>query len=754
MAIDIESHVRSCPVAERNEGRRVRRWRMRRDAAAAAAATATTTTTTSEGGGGGPAAKATAAIVLPRRANQVPPLLPRRRCRGPRNEKRKSHRIVEGRRRYDPNLDGDEEDEFCTLCEVEAVLGRVHSRPTASEVSLDGAWWHRERASSSSAAVASNPLLWNQDTIGRPVVPETFTAGFMSHVAPWFRRGVQEDSHEFLRLLIDAMQNSCKAARTKDASNHKNTGSNNSSNNTNSNKGRMHDDNERDDVEYPFRLFRGTVESNISVSTFYPSRSMPPHRPPPPPPPPPDESPPTADPTHEAQVPTILTITTPPPSPPSKKPSNDSRASNISIRDTNAKNAGKVGKATKTSKLASIPPILTLHLKRFRYGSLASSGHCSGMGGMGSHRRGAPRGGGGGGSGGGGGGNSALEVGPSGSAKIEGHVAFKSILDIKPYLTRELQEGTFKKAFCRLFAVVVHNGKNSHSGHYVAYVNSLSSKEWWKMDDAKVSRASMDEVLGCEAYMLFYRVVDHPVSKSLGEIAGRKAAEEKRIREEMERVIKEAEERARVVVEEEKAKAEATANGSAVAVSTAVDTSSSTSSATEAKPDADDDVSPGKRKRPELASGEEWAKAMTSLPASYFPLLKQIEDFISENVNFCPAFFTYITQEYHRMSSKLGAKKIKTLLGRGPSGVYPPQDVKEGAQDIRDGILDLFHMISIVYKSNAPKGKDGGSGMFLLPPPEVPPPTVDEESMPAMSLDQELIIPEPGDGFDGYDGAL
>ncbi|KAL3785780.1 hypothetical protein HJC23_007336, partial [Cyclotella cryptica] len=698
MAIDIESHVRSCPVAERNEGRRVRRWRMRRDAAAAAAATATTTTTTSEGGGGGPAAKATAAIVLPRRANQ-----------------------------YDPNLDGDEEDEFCTLCEVEAVLGRVHSRPTASEVSLDGAWWHRERASSSSAAVASNPLLWNQDTIGRPVVPETFTAGFMSHVAPWFRRGVQEDSHEFLRLLIDAMQNSCKAARTKDASNHKNTGSNNSSNNTNSNKGRMHDDNERDDVEYPFRLFRGTVESNVTCSAC---RAV------------------------SSQVPTILTITTPPPSPPSKKPSNDSRASNISIRDTNAKNAGKVGKATKTSKLASIPPILTLHLKRFRYGSLASSGHCSGMGGMGSHRRGAPRGGGGGGSGGGGGGNSALEVGPSGSAKIEGHVAFKSILDIKPYLTRELQEGTFKKAFCRLFAVVVHNGKNSHSGHYVAYVNSLSSKEWWKMDDAKVSRASMDEVLGCEAYMLFYRVVDHPVSKSLGEIAGRKAAEEKRIREEMERVIKEAEERARVVVEEEKAKAEATANGSAVAVSTAVDTSSSTSSATEAKPDADDDVSPGKRKRPELASGEEWAKAMTSLPASYFPLLKQIEDFISENVNFCPAFFTYITQEYHRMSSKLGAKKIKTLLGRGPSGVYPPQDVKEGAQDIRDGILDLFHMISIVYKSNAPKGKDGGSGMFLLPPPEVPPPTVDEESMPAMSLDQELIIPEPGDGFDGYDGAL
>ena len=346
-------------------------------------------------------------------------------------------------------------------------------------------------------------------------------------------------------------------------------------------------------------------------------------------------------------------------------------------------------------------------------------------------------------------------MGPSGSAKIEGHVAFKSILDIKPYLTRELQEGTFKKAFCRLFAVVVHNGKNSHSGHYVAYVNSLSSKEWWKMDDAKVSRASMDEVLGCEAYMLFYRVVDHPVSKSLGEIAGKRAAEEKRIREEMERVIKAAEERARMAEEEERVKAEERANASAAAaIVTGVDTTSSSVSA-ETKYDTDNDISLGKRKRPDLASGEEWAKAMTSLPSSYYPLLKQIEDFVSENVTFCPNFFAYIKEEYNRMSSKLGGKKIKTLLGHGPSGVYPPQDVREGAQDVRDGILDLFHMISIVYKSSSTKGKDGGnSGMFLLPPPEVQAPTLEEEALPAMTVDQELIIPEPGEGFDGYDGAL
>lgn len=726
MAIDIESHLRSCPVAERNEGRRVRRWRLRRDAAANDA----TMAASGESDGSDCSSE---------EGKKTPPSSP---SGGKKRKKKKTSRGRGGESplRFDPTLDGDEEDEFCTLCEVEKVLGRVHSRST--ECSLDGV-----RAGGGPSLI---PAI-NSDANGRPVVPETFTAGFMSHVAPWFRRGVQEDSHEFLRLLIDAMQNSCKAARTKDDGN---------SSSNNNNKGPTHvvgDDSERDDVEYPFRLFRGTVESNVTCSACRAVSYK-------------------IDPIEDIGL-DILPVkkhssSNPPPSSSSSGRISSYRGANSRSTSPNTHHAhlqplplaavqealerftsiehldsgykcekcGKVGKATKTSKLASIPPILTLHLKRFRYGSLSSADP-----GVTAHRRGAPRGG---------GGNGAMEVGPSGSAKIEGHVAFKSILDIKPYLTRELQEGTFKKAFCRLFAVVVHNGKNSHSGHYVAYVNSLSSKEWWKMDDAKVSRASIDEVLGCEAYMLFYRVVDHPVSKSLGELAGKRAAEEKRIRDEMERVIKEAEERARMAEEEERVKAEASANAS-VSIA-AVDATSS--SAAEAKHDAHDDISLGKRKRPDLASGEEWAKAMTSLPSSYYPILKQIEDFISENVTFCPDFFTYITQEYHRMLSRVGGKKIKTLLGRGPSGVYPPQDVQEGAQDVRDGILDLFHMISIVFKSNSTKGNGGGSGensgMFLLPPPEVPAPTLEEEALPAMTVDQELIIPEPGEGFDGYDGAL
>jgi ubiquitin C-terminal hydrolase len=65
--------------------------------------------------------------------------------------------------------------QYCALCEVEKHIEAVHDMSK------------RDKA----------------------VAPSTFVDGFVDHVAPWFQLGVQEDSHEFLRLLIDAMQKSC-----------------------------------------------------------------------------------------------------------------------------------------------------------------------------------------------------------------------------------------------------------------------------------------------------------------------------------------------------------------------------------------------------------------------------------------------------------------------------------------------------------------------------------------------------------------
>lgn len=65
----------------------------------------------------------------------------------------------------------------------------------------------------------------------------------------------------------------------------------------------------------------------------------------------------------------------------------------------------------------------------------------------------------------------------------------------------------------RLIGVVEHLG-TMRGGHYVAYVraakgNKKADKEsadflWYHASDAYVREASMEEVLRCEAYILFY----------------------------------------------------------------------------------------------------------------------------------------------------------------------------------------------------------------------------------------------------------
>lgn len=100
-------------------------------------------------------------------------------------------------------------------------------------------------------------------------------------------------------------------------------------------------------------------------------------------------------------------------------------------------------------------------------------------------------------------------------------------------------------------------------------------------------------------------------------------------------------------------------------------------------------------------------------------------------------------------------KRIKTLLGKGPGGVYPPEDVVGGAVDIEQGILDLFHQIS--YACN----KTSGAGGFILP--EIEEETVESdtdrksdvekiESVTPTTSSSELIVSETYD--EPYDGAL
>ena len=153
-----------------------------------------------------------------------------------------------------------------------------------------------------------------------------------------------------------------------------------------------------------------------------------------------------------------------------------------------------------------------------------------------------------------------------------------------------------------------------------------------------------------------------------------------------------------------------------------------------------------------LASGKEWMEGTTALSSEFLPLLHRIQDFISENVTFNSEFFGYITEEYNRMSSKLSvgrrvknSKRIKSLLGKGPGGVYPLEDVNE---DMNGGILDLFHQISSLYRQEHPD-----SPSFIIPKTvKVEATAVEVDDVPTLTIDNdELIIP---DATESYDGAL
>lgn len=441
--------------------------------------------------------------------------------------------------------------EFCALCEVENHIRQVH------DVS-------------------------KRD---KPVAPSTFVNGFIDHVAPWFQLGVQEDSHEFLRLLIDAMQKSCERARLQD--NPQDV----------SPRGREIEgqENVQQDNEYPFSLFRGTVESNVICESCKASSS-------------------TLDPIEDVGLEVTIPLQTCsqdrtfrinnsrnaspiPTSALSDVQTAFQRFARPEALDSGYKceKCGKVGRATKQSRLASIPPILTLHLKRFRYGdrggpAAPASTRRSCRSEVSQLL-----------------GNSDFLTGKSGSAKIEGHIKFDMFFDLKPYLTDELK-AKHVNMFCRLFAVIVHAGKNSHSGHYIAFVRNVGKNEWWKMDDSRVTAVTVDEVMQAEAYMLLYRVVQHPVAVHLEELHKKKVLRDIR--------------------------------SSVVASAIA---------------------SNEKRKRPTpevFENGEDWARK-TNLPPHMMGLIQKVTDMIADDIHISGQYYKTICEQ---------ASLQNAAIGKGPLG--------------------------------------------------------------------------------------
>ncbi|KAJ4365559.1 hypothetical protein N0V83_008179 [Neocucurbitaria cava] len=133
--------------------------------------------------------------------------------------------------------------------------------------------------------------------------------------------------------------------------------------------------------------------------------------------------------------------------------------------------------ASKQLSIKRLPPVLSIHLKRFEHTKSTSS-------------------------------------------KIETPVRFPVKLDIHPYTTQHKAQLKAAKAagtpvsnqnlnspanslIYELSSVIVHKGKID-SGHYISY--SREGSDWFMFDDSKVVLVSETEVLAAEAYLLFYMV--------------------------------------------------------------------------------------------------------------------------------------------------------------------------------------------------------------------------------------------------------
>lgn len=588
----------------------------------------------------------------------------------------------------DKSVDDPNVTKFCALCEAEHHMDRVHRNSNNGR-------------NSSGGVSAGN----------KPVSPMDFVHGFIDHVAPdSFRVGQQEDSHEFLRLLIEAMQKSCQQARSRksmtvDQGNPQDTPTESIPSEAESESVDLSVNNnkvkESLDTEYPFQLFSGKIESKVTCGYCHTTSS-------------------TLDPIEDlglevtpiAGAPIAMGGRRNTPSPvPTSSLADVSHALQrfACAEDLDAgykcEKCGKVGKATKQMRLASIPPILTLHLKRFRYGasdpSMANAGGGAGLFGHG----------------GGGylptrrsqrtsevsqlmassGGVTSSVVGSdwfiggkSGSAKIEGPSEFKAVMDLKPYLTDELQK-KHGNMLCRLFAVVVHVGKNSHSGHYLAYVRNIAKNEWWKMDDSRVSLVSTEEVLRSEAYMLFYRVVDHPYSKKLASqvkalndsydvAAARKAKEEKE---------------AAVAATEKDTEEDSIEMDEKPGDVRSKNSSRSSDRSIGSGPAASVKRNHRKRKAPEFFSGEDWARSKTVIAEKNISRFREVEGKVSKYITFTPEFEKSLSDHALKTNAKLGEVPSSGTSLLDNCGINSTEDINITllrcflAVSKNDGIVDF-----------------------------------------------------------------
>ncbi|GLI67672.1 hypothetical protein VaNZ11_011833 [Volvox africanus] len=231
-----------------------------------------------------------------------------------------------------------------------------------------------------------------------------------------FRLGRQEDSHEFLRCLLDAMHEAClKRFKPKPPP-------------------------ELATTTFVYRIFGGRLRSQIECEgADYVSRTYDPF----------------LDLSLEINRATSL-----------ERALSAFTAPEV-LDGANKYRCPKNNKLVRAVKRISVeeaPNVLTVHLKRFEYGSFG--------------------------------------------AKINKKVEFGTQLDLRPYMSNT--KGP--QQIYELYGVLVHHGHSVNNGHYICYVKAANGL-WHVCDDHRVSAVGERTVLEQRAYILFY-VRQHPRSSA------------------------------------------------------------------------------------------------------------------------------------------------------------------------------------------------------------------------------------------------
>ena len=193
-----------------------------------------------------------------------------------------------------------------------------------------------------------------------------------------------------------------------------------------------------------------------------------------------------------------------------------------------------------------------------------------------------------------------------------------------------------------------------------SYVRNIEKNEWWKMDDSRVSVVSTQEVLSSEAYMLFYRVVDHPYSKKLASHVKALNESYKEAAAKLKR-----EKSASSIRNRASGSSQFTSAPSSPAVATIEENSddetrlSSTSDRSVISGDAI--RSRRKRKSPEYTSIEEWARSMTILTEKNIAKFREAERKVSKHIKFTPEFLKILSERAYKTNGKGSYGGINSL---------------------------------------------------------------------------------------------